>query len=131
MPPDDAARSNSFQGARRLALVTGVTASPGGRLVPELLAAGWRVRALSRHAQRLRDRPWLDDIEVVEGNAADPAALRTALDGGDVPYYLVHSLGTGRRFESTDRHTAREFARAAREAAVGRMVYLGGLYPED
>ena len=114
----------------RLALVTGVTGYIGGRLVPELLAAGWRVRALARHAQRLRDRPWFADVEVVEGDADDPAVLRLALDGVHVAYYLLHSLGSGPRFESTDRHTAREFARAAREAHVRRLVYLGGLYPE-
>ena len=117
-------------GRGRLALVTGVTGYIGGRLVPELLAAGWRVRALARHAQRLRDRPWFPDIEVVEGDAADARTLDRALDGVDVAYYLIHSLGTGRRFESTDRHTAREFSRAARDAGVGRIVYLGGLYPE-
>jgi len=116
--------------ATRLALVTGVTGYIGGRLVPELLAAGWRVRALARHTSRLRDRTWFPQVEVVEGDAADPAVLRKALDGVDVAYYLLHSLGSGRRFESTDRHTAREFAKAAREARVGRLVYLGGLYPE-
>src|SRR5215213_1978385 len=130
MPPDDAARSSSFQEAGRLALVTGVTGYIGGRLVPELLAAGWRVRALARHASRLRDRAWFPQIDVVEGDAADPEVLRQALDGVDVAYYLLHSLGTGRRFESTDRHTAREFARAARDAHIRRVVYLGGLYPE-
>src|SRR3954452_25350980 len=117
-------------GAGRLALVTGVTGYIGGRLVPELLAAGWRVRALARHPQRLRDRPWFDAIEVVTGDAGDPEALRSAVAGADVAYSLIHSLGTGLRFESTDRHTALEFVRAAREANVARIVYLGGLYPE-
>jgi uncharacterized protein YbjT (DUF2867 family) len=117
-------------GEGRLALVTGVTGYIGGRLVPELLAAGWRVRALARHAERLRDRPWYTDIEIVEGDVADPAALRRALDGVDVAYYLIHSLGTGRRFESRDRAHARDFGRTAREARVGRIVYLGGLHPD-
>ena len=117
-------------GAGRLALVTGVTGYIGGRLVPELLASGWRVRALARHPRRLRDRPWFDAIEVVSGDAADPESLRSALSGVDVAYYLIHSLGTGPRFESTDRHTALEFGRAAREAGLARLVYLGGLYPE-
>ena len=88
------------------------------------------MRAFGRHPQRLSDRPWFDDIEVVAGDAGDPEALSEALEGTDVAYYLVHSLGTGHRFESTDRHTALQFGRAAREAGVGRIVYLGGLYPE-
>ncbi len=124
-------RTGSGAGDGRLALVTGVTGYIGGRLVPELLAAGWRVRALARHAQRLRDRPWYDEIEVMEGDAGAPEALARALAGVHVAYYLVHSLGSGHRFEATDRHTAREFGRAARDAAVGRIVYLGGLHPED
>ncbi|MGZ4611611.1 MAG: SDR family oxidoreductase [Kineosporiaceae bacterium] len=117
-------------GEGRLALVTGVTGYIGGRLVPELLAAGFRVRALARHARRLRDRPWYDDIEVVQGDAADLDTVRSALRGVDVGYYLIHSLGTGPGFESTDRRTALTFARASREMGVGRIVYLGGLYPE-
>ncbi len=117
-------------GRGRLALVTGATGYIGGRLVPELLAAGWRVRALARHPEALRDRPWSHDIEVVRGDAGDPAAVRTAMEGVHVAYYLVHALGTGRRFESTDRRTALVFGQAARESGVARIVYLGGLYPE-
>jgi uncharacterized protein YbjT (DUF2867 family) len=117
-------------GDGRLTLVTGVTGYIGGRLVPELLAAGYRVRALARHARRLRDRPWQGQVEVVQGDAADLDTVRSALRGVDVAYYLLHSLGTGPRFEQTDRRTALTFARAAREAGVGRIVYLGGLYPE-
>jgi uncharacterized protein YbjT (DUF2867 family) len=118
------------RGEGRLALVTGVTGYIGGRLVPELLAAGFRVRALSRHARRLRDRPWYSRIEVVEGDASDPATAHAALRGVDVAYYLLHSLGTGPTFARTDRRTALTFAQAAREEQVGRIVYLGGLYPE-
>ncbi|MGZ4687848.1 NAD(P)H-binding protein, partial [Oryzihumus sp.] len=113
-----------------LVLVTGVTGYIGGRLVPELLAAGYRVRAMARHPERLRDREWRAQVEVVKADASDPAQVREALEGVDVAYYLIHALGTGRRFESRDRHTARTFAVAAREAKVGRIVYLGGLYPE-
>ncbi|GAA1249486.1 SDR family oxidoreductase [Oryzihumus leptocrescens] len=113
-----------------LVLVTGVTGYIGGRLVPELLAAGYRVRAMARHPERLRDREWRAQVEVVQADASDPAQVREALEGVDVAYYLIHALGTGRRFESRDRHTARTFAVAAREAKVGRIVYLGGLYPE-
>ncbi|MBI4939600.1 MAG: SDR family oxidoreductase [Actinobacteria bacterium] len=117
-------------GRGRIALVTGATGYIGGRLVPELLAAGWRVRALARRPEALADRPWSDDIEVVRGDAGDLAGLRRAMDGVHVAYYLVHALGTGSRFESTDRRTAIVFGQAAREAGIRRIVYLGGLYPE-
>ncbi len=110
--------------------VTGVTGYVGGRLVPELLAAGHTVRALARTPRRVADRDWADQVELLEADAADLEGLRAALAGVDVAYYLIHSLGTGRRFESRDRRTALTFARAAREAGVGRIVYLGGLHPD-
>ncbi len=115
---------------QRLALVTGVTGYIGGRLVPELLSAGFRVRAMARNPRRLRDRPWYDDVEVVEADAGDAEQMRAAMNGVDVAYYLIHSLGSGRRFEARDRHNALTFGTAAREAGVQRIVYLGGLYPE-
>jgi uncharacterized protein YbjT (DUF2867 family) len=113
-----------------LVLVTGVTGYIGGRLVPELLAAGYRVRAVARNPRRLQDREWYDDIEVVEADAVDKEQLAAAMEGVDVGYYLIHSLGTGERFESRDRRMALSFGSAAREARVGRIIYLGGLYPE-
>lgn len=113
-----------------LVAVTGVTGYVGGRLVPELLAAGYRVRAIARRPERLRGRPWYAEVEIAQADASEPDEIKAALDGTDVAYYLIHSLGSGRRFESQDRHTALVFAQAAREAGVGRIVYLGGLIPE-
>ncbi|WP_336923722.1 SDR family oxidoreductase [Aquipuribacter sp. SD81] len=113
-----------------LVLVTGATGYIGGRLVPALLRAGYRVRTLTRHPERLAGRDWSGDIEVVRGDATDPHAVREALRGVAVAYYLIHSLASGRRFERLDRTAARVFARVAREEHVGRIVYLGGLYPE-
>lgn len=109
--------------------VTGVTGYVGGRLVPELLDAGYRVRALARNPARLASRPWAGRVEAVEADAGDLDQLRDALAGVDIAYYLIHSLGSGRRFEARDRRTALTFAQAAREAGVRRIVYLGGLFP--
>src|SRR6478735_7164009 len=95
-----------------VAAVTGVTGYVGGRLVPELLAAGYRVRAIARNPDRLRGQAWYDDVETVRADASEPDQIRAALDGADVAYYLIHSLGSGRSFESTDRHTALVFAQA-------------------
>ncbi|MGW2489442.1 SDR family oxidoreductase [Streptomyces sp. NPDC001606] len=110
-------------------LVTGATGYLGGRLVPELLAAGHFVRCLARSPGKLRDHPWAGRVEAVQGDVTDEASVRAAMDGTDVAYYLVHALGTGRGFEETDRRAARIFAEQARAAGVGRIVYLGGLTP--
>lgn len=110
-------------------LVTGATGYLGGRLVPELLARGYAVRCLARSPGKLRDHPWAGRAEVVRGDVTDEASVRTAMQGTDVAYYLVHALGTGRGFEEMDRRAARIFAEQARAAGVGRIVYLGGLIP--
>ncbi|GGS57088.1 SDR family oxidoreductase [Streptomyces cinerochromogenes] len=110
-------------------LVTGATGYLGGRLVPELLARGYAVRCLARSPGKLRDHPWAGRAEIVRGDVTDEASVRTAMQGTDVAYYLVHALGTGRGFEERDRRAARIFAEQARAAGVGRIVYLGGLTP--
>ncbi|MGW8437269.1 SDR family oxidoreductase [Nocardiopsis sp. NPDC055551] len=114
---------------RRLALVTGASGYIGGRLVPELLEAGYRVRCLARSPEKLRDHPWRERVEVARGDVVSGEGLDEALNGVDVAYYLVHSMGKGGDFESVDAQGARVFARAAGEAGVGRVVYLGGLAP--
>lgn len=113
-----------------LVAVTGVTGYVGGRLVPELLEAGYRVRAIARNPARLRDRPWFGEVDAVKADAGDLEQIGAALAGVDVAYYLIHALDSGSRFEARDRRTALTFARAAREAGVRRIVYLGGLIPE-
>jgi uncharacterized protein YbjT (DUF2867 family) len=117
------------RGAGPLCLVTGATGYIGGRLVPELLEAGLRVRCLARSPERLRDHPWAEAVEVVRGDVTDAESVARAMRGVDVGYYLVHALGTGDDFEETDRRAARIFGEQARAAGVGRLVYLGGLTP--
>jgi len=85
---------------------------------------------MARKASRLRDYPWAGTVAVVEGDVLDPDSLRPALEEIDVAYYLVHAIGSGSEFESTDRRAAENFATAAHEAGVSRIVYLGGLTPE-
>ncbi|MFD8383152.1 SDR family oxidoreductase [Streptomyces sp. NPDC059679] len=110
-------------------LVTGASGYIGGRLVPELLDAGYRVRCLVRTPRKVRDHPWAGQAEIVQGDVLDAESVARALDGVDVAYYLVHALGSGRDFERTDREAARIFGEQARRAGVRRLVYLGGLTP--
>ncbi len=115
----------------QLCLVTGATGYIGGRLVPELLAAGHRVRVMTRNPERIRDHPWAGQVEVARADATDAAQVAAACAGVDVVYYLIHALGGGPEFEETDRRTARVMADAARTAGVGRLVHLGALRPQD
>ena len=110
-------------------LVTGATGYIGGRLVPSLLAAGHRVRCMARDPGKLAGRPWSGEVELARADVQDAAAVRRALDGIDVAYYLIHSLGSGAAFEERDREAASTFAAAAKEAGVRRIVYLGGMAP--
>ena len=112
-------------------VVTGATGYVGGRLIPELLAAGHEVRVMVRHPERLRDFPWIDQVEVAVADAGDQKAVERALEGMDVAYYLMHSLGSGPDFESTETRIAQAFAAAAEAAHLGRIIYLGGLTHDE
>src|SRR3954463_1279983 len=115
--------------APKTCLVTGATGYIGGRLVPELLAAGHTVRGMTRSPDRLRDPPWSGRVEIVRADAGQAAEVAAACAGADVVYYLIHAIGSGPEFEETDRRTAGVMAAAAREGGVGRLVYLGALEP--
>lgn len=110
--------------------VTGATGYIGGRLVPRLMEAGYHVRCLARSRGKLASRPWAGDraVEVVEGTAEDEAELAQAMRGCFAAYYLIHSMvSAGGGYRQHDRALAESFARAAKEAGVSRIIYLGGL----
>jgi uncharacterized protein YbjT (DUF2867 family) len=111
----------------KLILVTGVTGYVGGRLVPRLLAAGYRVRCLARDPTRLEGRAWLNQVELAQGDMLQSDSLAAAMRDVWVVYYLVHSLGSGNDFSERDLAAARNCAQAARAAGVKRIIYLGGL----
>ncbi|MCH8562208.1 SDR family oxidoreductase [Nesterenkonia sp. YGD6] len=112
------------------AAVTGATGYIGGRLVPQLLRAGHKVRVLTRRAEALRDVPWRDEVTVVEGDLTDPEAARDLCEGADTAYYLVHSMTSDRSFEELDERCAEVLGTAAKEAGVDHIVYLAGLHPD-
>ena len=110
-----------------LILVTGATGYIGGRLVPRLLAAGQRVRCLVRDANRLQGRSWQHEVDIAPGDVFRPESLVATMQGVEIAYYLVHSLGGGSDFHQQDLTAAANFGAAARVAGVKRIIYLGGL----
>lgn len=115
----------------RTALVTGASGYIGGQVVPRLLDEGWTVRVLTRHRSSMDDRPWHDRVEVFEGDVSSGDDMRRALDGVDAAWYLVHSMDDKPDFAERDREAATIFSEAARAGGVSRIVYLGGLHPDD
>ena len=112
--------------ARLPILLTGATGYVGGHVLPRLVERGETVRCLVRDPDRL-DAPPSPSVEVVRGNVLDAASLAPAMRGVGTAYYLVHSMGSRGDFVEKDRAAAETFARAARDAGVRRIVYLGGL----
>ena len=111
-------------------LVTGATGYIGGRLVRALHERGFSVRCMARRPAEARARMH-EDVEVVRGDVLEPASLAEALAGVETAYYLIHAMASPREFAREEREGASNFARAAREAGVRRIVYLGGLGGEE
>ena len=111
----------------KLILVTGATGYVGGRLVPRLLEAGYYVRVLVRDPARLQGRAWRNRVEIISGDASQSETLATALKDVSIAYYLIHGKQGGRINAERDLQVARNFARAADEAKIERIIYLGEL----
>ncbi|AZA11913.1 tryptophan-rich sensory protein [Corynebacterium gerontici] len=128
----------------RRAMVTGATGYVGGQLVEKLTQDGWAITALVRSPEKARAASWADriveteriedvpegHIRLVQGDANNPEDVAKALQGADVTYYLLHSMGAGENFHEQELETARSFAEAVNKSGVPRVVFLGGLHPE-
>ncbi len=125
--PDDRAHQPSDPS---LILLTGATGYIGGRLLLALETQGHRLRCLARRPQYLESRV-SPPTQVVAGDLLDYESLRQAMDGVEIAYYLVHSMGSSSSFETADRLAAKNFAQAAGEASVRKIIYLGGLGDES
>lgn len=111
-------------------LITGATGYIGGRLVRALEHSSRQIRCMARRPEVLLPRV-SRDVDVVAGDVLLPDTLRSAMEDVDTAYYLVHSLGLGASFEAVEAEGASNFAAAARQAGVKKIIYLGGLSDAD
>jgi len=109
-------------------LLTGATGFVGGHLYPELVEAGHEVVCASRNPKRAArnhpDRTWIR----LDVNAPD--TLAAAFEKVDVVYYLIHAMAEGEGYRERELRAAKDVRRAAADAGVGRLIYLGGVEPE-
>ena len=120
-------RYNPSMPADELVLVTGATGYVGGRLVPRLLDAGYRVRCLVRDPRRLQGRSWQSRVELVPGDALDASSLEAACRGVSAAYYLMHGMQGGKLHAEHDLRMAHNFTLAAESQKLQRVIYLGEL----
>ena len=108
-------------------LVTGATGYVGGRLVPALLAKGYKVRVLVRDQKKVAHHSWADSVEVFVGAVTDMAVTTKALDGVDTAFYLLHSINSSTKYDVVEKEMANAFGEAAHAGKAKQIVYLGGI----
>lgn len=117
-------------------LVTGASGFVGSHTIPTLIAAGHRVRGLTRTADaelRTRSRlssDQLGSIEFARGDVSDPRGLQAAVTGVDAIVHLVaipRDLSGGREMARVNTGGTQHVIRAALDAGVRRFVHLGAL----
>lgn len=109
-------------------LVLGATGFVGKRLVPALTGAGHLVRATTR---RLEGKAPEAGVEWVECDVANAEQLARTMANVDALFFLVHRMGGGHHdYAAEEERAATAVARAAAEAGVRRIVYLGGVAPD-
>ncbi len=109
-----------------IVLLTGASGYVGGRLVPLLEQQSVILRCLVRNPEKLRSKV-SQGTQIVPGDVLDARSLDKALRGVETAYYLVHLMSGSKDFEKDDRQAATNFAKAAKNAGVRRIIYLGGL----
>ena len=107
-------------------LVTGATGFIGSKLVEKLSQKGYSVKGMSR--QKIQDK---SGVKFVKADVFNPDELQACLEGVEIAFYLLHSMEGEKKnwkeFASREKTQAKNFLKAATNAGVKRIIYLGGL----
>jgi uncharacterized protein YbjT (DUF2867 family) len=109
-------------------LVTGATGFVGGLLARRLLVEGFEVRGLTRDPESEYARALAEEgARLAVADLTADEGVDAALEGIEAAYFLAHMIGVDEDYPEIERAAASRFARAAKRAGVGRVIYLGGL----
>jgi len=120
--------SDDFQGeiVPYSILVSGSTGFIGARLISSLSKKGYKITAMSR--KNLEDS---ENIKYIKADVFDVEQLENAMKGIKIAYYLIHSMegnkNEWKEFGSREKIQAQNFLKAATNAGVKKIIYLGGL----
>src|SRR5690606_16470195 len=103
--------NSRIAGPVRQVLITGGAGFIGSHLADELLAHGYRVRALDNLDPQVHgadaERPSYlhDDVELIRGDVRDRDAVRHALEGVDAVFHFAAAVGVGQSMYEIERYT--------------------------
>lgn len=101
----------------------------GCHIVHLLDAAGYQVKVLTRHRERAKSLILLPNVQVVQCDATDDAALLKHLAGADAVINLLGILHETRRasFDAIHVDFPRRLVQACREIGVSRLLHMSAL----
>src|SRR6201999_4417085 len=108
-------------------LLTGATGFVGNHIYDKLTKAGFAVLCGTRQPDQAIKR--YPDRTFQQLDVYDYASTLKALQGCDAAIYLVHGMADRKDYVKAELQAAKNFARAAAEAGIKRIVYLGGIRP--
>ncbi len=105
-------------------LVTGATGFLGSHLVRELIAGGYKVRALVRDVRR-GERLKSQGVELVKGDMTDPESLKEATKGVEIVINLVGIISGGEKvYKAVHTEGTWKLIQAAKENGAKRFIYI-------
>src|SRR5690554_2213721 len=109
--------------------LSGATGFIGSHLYPKLVEKGLAIRCGTRHPQRAAHK--MPGCDWVEFDVERPETLSAALKRCGSAYYLIHQMQSGEGYRAREVRAASAFLKAAEQAGVQRVVYLGGVEPNN